>query len=96
MAHFYFTDLDFILISRALGLIGFAIYVVGFFFLSVGRLHSSQPIYFVMVLVASTCVLISLWADFNLAAALIQGFYMLMSTGGIIVRLKQRKAMSFA
>lgn len=89
MAHFYLTDLDFLIICRATGLVGFAIYVVGFFLLSVGRLNSSQPIYFGMVLAASSCVLVSLWADFNLAAALIQGFYILMSIGGIVIRRAQ-------
>ncbi len=86
MAHFYLSDLDFITICRALGLVGFAIYVIGFFCLSVGKLDSSRPLYFAMVFVASSCVMMSLWADFNLAAALIQGFYIAMSLGGMFLR----------
>lgn len=86
MVFFNLTDLDFMTICRAVGLIGFAIYVVGFFCLSVGKLDSSRPLYFGMVLVASSCVMISLWADFNLSAALIQGFYIMMSLGGILMR----------
>ncbi len=73
-------------ICRALGLVGFAIYVIGFFCLSVGKLDSSRPLYFAMVFVASSCVMMSLWADFNLAAALIQGFYIAMSLGGMFLR----------
>lgn len=88
MAHFYLTELDILTICRALGLIGFAIYVVGFFGLSIGRLDSKRPLYFCLVLVASSCVMASLWADFNLAAALIQGFYIAMSLGGILLRRK--------
>lgn len=86
MVHFNLTDLDFMTICRAVGLIGFAIYVTGFFLLSVGRLDSRQPLYFALVLVASSCVMLSLWADFNLSAALIQGFYIAMSVGGIVLR----------
>jgi uncharacterized membrane protein YagU involved in acid resistance len=71
---------------RAIGLLGFAIYVTGFLGLSLGRLNSTQPRYFGMVFVASSCVMISLWADFNLSAALIQGFYIVMSFGGLLMR----------
>lgn len=79
---------DFETLCRVIGLIGFLLYVVGFFCLSVGRLDSRQPLYFALVLTASTCVLVSLWADFNLSAALIQGFYIFMSLGAILKRLR--------
>jgi uncharacterized membrane protein YagU involved in acid resistance len=86
MHHFYLTEIDFLTICRAIGLIGFILYATGFFCLSVGRLDSSRPLYFGLVFAASCCVMISLWADFNLSAALIQGFYILMSAGGILRR----------
>ena len=54
-----------------------------------GHLDSGGPRYFSLVLMASTCVLISLWADFNLSAALIQAFYILMSLGGIAIRRRK-------
>lgn len=84
-----FSFLDYIFLSRAAGLIGFAVYVCGFFCLSTGRLDSSKPIYFALTLTAASCVLLSLWADFNLSAALIQIFYIFMSIGGIILRRLQ-------
>lgn len=87
--NWFSTDLE--TACRAIGLLGFAIYVTAFFGLSVGRLVSTQPLYFAMVLVASSCVLISLWADFNLSAALIQSFYIVMSTGAIFVRWRKRR-----
>jgi hypothetical protein len=86
MHHFYLTEIDFLTICRAIGLIGFILYATGFFCLSVGRLDSSRPLYFGLVFAASCWVMISLWADFNLSAALIQGFYILMSAGGILRR----------
>jgi len=83
------TGLDFESFCRALGLVGFAIYVTAFFCLSLGRLNSTRPLYFCLVLIASTCVLASLWADFNLPAALIQIFYIVMSLGAMILRLRK-------
>jgi uncharacterized membrane protein YagU involved in acid resistance len=80
------SSVDLETICRALGLLGFAIYVVAFFCLSMGKLTSTRPLYFTMVLIASSCVLASLWADFNLSAALIQGFYIAMSLGAILLR----------
>ena len=91
MMYYDWTSADIDTVCRAVGLLGFAVYVVAFFGLSVGRLVSTQPLYFAMVLVASTCVLTSLWADFNLSAALIQSFYIMMSTGAIFVRWRKQR-----
>ncbi|TCP42318.1 CBU_0592 family membrane protein [Rhodovulum marinum] len=73
-------------LCRAVGLMGFALYVAGFYCLSVGRIDTQRPLYFGLVLAASTCVMVSMIADFNLSAALIQGFYMMMSLGAICLR----------
>lgn len=86
MAYLDVSILDLQLFCRAIGLIGFAIYVTGFLCLSLGKLDSSRPLYFGMVFAASSCVMVSLWADFNLSAALIQGFYIVMSMGGLLLR----------
>ena len=83
-----FFALEWETICHALGLFGFVVYVTAFFCLSLGKLDSSKPLYFVMVLVASSCVLTSLWADFNLSAALIQAFYIAMSLGAIGLRCR--------
>lgn len=89
MTHAYPAFADIEALCRGIGLLGFCLYVGAFFALSMGRLDSSQPRYFVLVLTASTCVLVSLWADFNLSAALIQSFYIVMSMGAIIRRFRQ-------
>lgn len=81
-------SLDYETICRVLGLFGFAIYVTAFMGLCLGKLESSKPLYFVMILIAASCVMASLWADFNLSAALIQAFYIFMSFGGIMLRLR--------
>jgi len=86
-----FSTLDIETGCRAIGLVSFAIYVTGFFGLATGRINSQQPLYFLSVLsvlTAATCVMIGLWADFNISAALIQGFYIVMSLGAVMLRLR--------
>ena len=92
MIYFDWSGTDLETVCRAFGLIGFSIYVGAFFALSMGRLTSSQPLYFVLVLFASSFVLASLWVDFNLSAALIQSFYIVMSAGAVIVRWRRKRA----
>jgi len=75
-------------LCRSVGLIGVCIYVIGFFLLCGGRLNSTQPTYFCLILAASSCVMVSLITDFNLSAALIQVFYLIMALGGILLRLR--------
>ncbi|SLN46307.1 hypothetical protein ROA7450_02271 [Roseovarius albus] len=86
-----FETIDTVVLCRAVGLLGFSIYVIGFFSLCSGRLNSSTPAYSMLVFIASSCVMISLLVEFNLSAALIQLFYIVMSLGGIFVRLSGRK-----
>ncbi|MEM7075030.1 MAG: hypothetical protein AAF484_08080 [Pseudomonadota bacterium] len=78
--------IDFDFMCRAIGLIGFSLYVIGFFLLSTGRLDSRRPVYFKLTLIAASCLLVSLSVDFNLSAAMIQLFYVLMSLGAIAKR----------
>ncbi|MEM8576244.1 MAG: hypothetical protein AAGF60_00180 [Pseudomonadota bacterium] len=92
MIAYDFSTLDADTLCRVTGLVGFLIYVCGFLALSLGRLTSATPAYFVLVLTASSCVMISLWADFNLSAALIQGFYITISLGAIGLRWGRRRA----
>ena len=86
MTYIPFETLDLVDLCRAVGLIGFVIYAAGFFCLSTGRLNSGRPLYFGLMFTASSCVMISLWVDFNLSAALIQGFYIVMSLTGLVLR----------
>lgn len=84
------SDIDINEVYRAIGLVGFGLYVFGFTLLSCGRLTSARPTYFAISLVAATCVLISNAADFNLPSVLIQVFYITVSTGAIMLRYGRR------
>lgn len=90
MTHYAFDISDIYVWCRTVGLIGFLIYVSGFFCLCTGRLDSTSPAYFMLVLTASICVMVSLYVDFNLSAAMIQGFYIVMSLGAIFKRWRLR------
>lgn len=79
-------DYDLLIVCRAIGLIGFSTYVTAFTALSLGWLSSARPLYFGLTLTASICVLISMLVEFNLASALIQSFYVVISTFGILRR----------
>ncbi|MEL6532783.1 MAG: hypothetical protein AAFQ06_07055 [Pseudomonadota bacterium] len=81
-----FEDYDLLILCRSIGLVGFSTYVMAFTALSLGWLDSKRPLYFALVLFASTCVLISLSVEFNLASALIQSFYIVISSFGILRR----------
>ncbi len=87
-------SLDSGLLPRSIGLLGVCLYVGGFFALCTGKLTSATPPYFLLIFTASTCVLISLTEDFNLSAALIQSFYIVMSLGGILFRWRSWRAKS--
>lgn len=79
---------DAVMICRVIGLLGFAIYVLGFILLCTGRLTSETPLFFLMNLTAACCVLISLAVDFNLSSALIQGSYVMMSLAAVTMRAR--------
>ncbi len=70
--------------SEALGLSGAMIYAVGYLLAAYDRLPSQSPIYYATKLTAAGLVLISLFQDFNLASAVIQVFFIVVSLIGII------------
>ena len=70
-----------------LGVFGFALYVLNYTMLTLRYISGDCMTYFAINLTAATCVLLGLSVSFNLAAALIQGFWVLMSLLGIALRL---------
>jgi hypothetical protein len=55
------------------------------------RLTSHSKLYFMINLMAASMVLIGLTHSFNLASALIQLFWIVISTTAIVLRLRQSK-----
>ena len=70
-------------LSEACGLSGALLYSVGYVLSAYDKLPSQSPIYYVTKLSAAALVLISLMQDFNLASAIIQVFFIVVSLIGI-------------
>ncbi len=77
-------------IFEMIGVAGFGLYVLNYTLLTFHKLHSHDAVYFGLNLVAASCVLAGLLVSFNLASAMIQTFWILISFAAIFVRLKAR------
>jgi hypothetical protein len=72
---------------ETIGVIGFFLYVLAYTLLTLRVLQGDSVKYFALNLLAAMCVLIGLMASFNLASALIQLFWVVMSLVGITLHL---------
>ncbi|MCF2872447.1 hypothetical protein L0664_15335 [Octadecabacter sp. G9-8] len=81
---------------EAIGVVGFGLYVLNYTMLTMHHLTSHSKTYFIINIVAASCVLIGLIHSFNLASALIQGFWIVISFTAIFVRLRPSKDASLA
>lgn len=72
-----------------IGVAGFALYVLSYGLISFHRITSSSRAYFGLNLVAASLVLIGLTHSFNLASALIQGFWIAISLAALFMRPRQ-------
>ena len=77
-----------------IGVAGFGLYVMNYTLLTFHKLHSHDALYFAINLVAASMVLCGLMVSFNLASAMIQAFWVVISTAAIIVRIKRRATAS--
>ncbi len=75
----------------AIGVAGFALYVLNYTLLTLHRVTSQSKTYFVLNLAAASLVLIGLTQSFNLASALIQTFWIAISIAAIVIRLRPRQ-----
>lgn len=74
-------------LTDLIGVFGFCLYVTAYSMLTLRVLTTSSVIYFVINLIAATCVLIGLSTSFNLASVLIQAFWVCMSIVGITLHI---------
>jgi len=70
-----------------IGIAGFALYVINYSLLTLRFMSGQSLSYFVLNLLAAAFVLVGLTVSFNLASAMIQLFWVVMSTLGIALRL---------
>ncbi|MGH1457511.1 MAG: CBU_0592 family membrane protein [Paracoccaceae bacterium] len=77
--------------TELLGILGFCTYVSNYTMLTLRVISADCLPYFFINLCAAGLVLIGLSGSFNLASALIQGFWIVISLIGIAVRLRRRR-----
>lgn len=84
------TYLDFVPghILDAIGVAGFVLYVLNYCLLTLRKVSSECITYFAINWAAATMVLLGLATSFNLASALIQLFWIAISTAAIVIRLR--------
>ncbi len=86
MEHLYYSQNIF----ELLGVVGFFLYVLNYTLLTFRVLTGDSLTYFAINFCAASFVLIGLTNSFNLAAAMVQIFWICMSTLAIILRLIRR------
>ena len=74
-------------VFEMIGVAGFALYVINYSLLTLRFLDGHSLSYFVLNLLAAAFVLVGLTVSFNLASAMIQLFWVAMSSLGIVLRL---------
>ena len=72
------------------GGIGVALIIIAYFLLQIGRLEARGIWYSVVNAVGAALILISLSQEFNLSAALIEGFWLVISLFGIGLYFRRR------
>ncbi|SFA88257.1 hypothetical protein SAMN05421688_1455 [Poseidonocella pacifica] len=74
------------------GMVGFFCYVTNYLRLTFNRVSSASRSYFALNIIASALVLASLTANFNLPAAMLQSFWLVVSTLGFGLRSRRGPA----
>ncbi len=74
-------------VFELIGVFGFVLYVANYSLLSFGLVSSDSARYFILNFWAASFVLVGLSVNFNLPSALIQLFWIAISTVGIASRL---------
>ncbi len=70
-----------------IGGIGVAMIIVTYFLLQTNRIESAGRLYSILNAVGAGLILISLWFDFNLAAFVVEFFWLAISIYGIVKSL---------
>lgn len=72
------------------GMLGVALIVAMYLLLQTGRIDPARPAFSILNALGAGLVLVSLAFDFNLAAVLIEGFWLLISLYGLGRALQRR------
>lgn len=79
-------------LAEFIGIIGFMLYIVGFFSIQSGVLCGNGIAFPILQICAAFCVLISLSSAYNLPSFMIQTSYIAIGIFGITLRLSRRRS----
>ena len=79
-----------------LGIVGTVLILGGYFLLQTDRISSRDLSYSVMNAVGATLLVVSLLFDFNLSALIVESFWALISTIGLVRCIRSRSATNAA
>lgn len=72
------------------GNLGVLLIIGSYFWLQIGRISGQNPAYSMVNAIGAALVLISLYYEFNLSAALIESFWLLISLLGLFLGTRRR------
>ena len=74
-----------------LGNLGVILIVGSYFWMQIGRIAGQAPLYSIVNAIGAVLVLISLYFDFNLSAALVESFWLVISILGLLLGLREAR-----
>ncbi|WP_170785097.1 cyclic nucleotide-binding domain-containing protein [Ruegeria lacuscaerulensis] len=87
---------DYIQLTTMVGVFGAGLYILNYFLLQMGMVRGTGVTYPVLVIVAASCVLISMMREFNLAGSIIQMAYISISVLGLLRGYLSRHLVRFS
>ncbi len=75
-----------------LGNVGVVMIIVAYFLLQIGRVSGQGPWYSVVNGVGAALVLVSLYFEFNLSAALVESFWLIISIMGLVLAVRRSRS----
>lgn len=71
-----------------LGNVGVIMIIAAYFLLQIGRMSVRDPRYSAVNGIGAALVLVSLYFEFNLSAALVEGFWLIISLLGLVLSIR--------
>lgn len=76
-----------------LGNLGVLLIIGSYFWLQIGRISGQSRTYSIVNASGAALVLVSLYFDFNLSAALVEFFWLIISLLGLILGIRKRSSL---
>ena len=76
------------------GNVGVLLIIGSYFWMQIGRISGQSPVYSLVNAIGAALVLVSLYYDFNLSAALIESFWLVISLLGLFLGKRRGHGLS--